>query len=285
MDILDFIFAQTLTKIIFILIVALIVQFIVRFTVDKVVRRLIRRHKYQTVLDEKKREKTLSSIFKTLSTVIVWLVAVLSILTVLRVDLAALITGAGLVGVVVGFGAQNTIKDILAGIFIITENQYRVGDIVTLHAAGQPVSGEVEDITVRITRLRDLDGNVHIVKNGSAEVITNLSLYYANVNINIDVTFDADIDEVEKVINKIGADMIAENAPLKEHIYEPIKFLRVDGFEPSGVRVKALGKVEPAMQWEVSGAFLRLINVAFKKHGIEMPLTQVVVHTAPKAKS
>jgi len=285
MDILDFIFAQTLTKIIFILVIALVVQFVVRFTVDKVVRRLIRRHKYQTALDEKKREKTLSSIFKTLSTVIVWLVAVLSILTVLRVDLAALITGAGLVGVVVGFGAQNTIKDILAGIFIITENQYRVGDIVTLHAAGQPVSGEVEDITVRITRLRDLDGNVHIVKNGSAEVITNLSLYYANVNINIDVTFDANIDEVEKIINKIGADMIIEGAPLKEHIYEPVKFLRVDSFEPSGVRVKALGKVEPAMQWEVSGAFLRLINVAFKKHGIEMPLTQVVVHTASKTKS
>jgi len=284
MDILDVFFSHTLTKILFIVIVALLIQFVLRFAVDKIVRHFIRRHKYQTALDEKKREDTLSGVFKTFSAVILWLIVIVSILTVLEVDLAALLTGAGLVGVIVGLGAQNTIKDILAGIFIITENQYRVGDIVTLYAAGQPVSGSVEEITVRITRLRDLDGNVHIVKNGSAEVISNLSFHFANVNINLDVAYSADIDVVEKVINDIGMSMVEEGAPLKEHIFEPIQFLRVDSFEASGVRVKALGKVEPATQWEVSGAFLRLIKVAFKKNGIEMPLTQIVVHTATKAK-
>lgn len=264
-------------RVISVVLLAILIQIVSRIVFDHVARRLIRRHKYATAADEKKREDTLSSIFRTLSGIVIWISALIISLTLLEVDVAALLTGAGLIGIIVGFGAQNTIKDFLAGIFIIVENQYRVGDIVMLQAGGKEVAGVVEELTARITRLRDLDGNLHIVKNGSAEVITNLSFRYANVNINLDVAYDADIDEVEKVVNQVGANMISDDSELKKHIYEPIQFLRVDSFEASSVRIKALGKVAPAKQWEISGAFLRQIKVAFKKNGIEIPFNQVVV--------
>lgn len=270
------------TKIIVVVLVAILVQVLSRAIFNHIARRLIRRHKYATALDEKKREDTLSSVFKTLSGLVIWIVAIIVYLTMIKVDIAALLTGAGLIGIVVGFGAQNTIKDLLAGVFIITENQYRVGDIVMINAQGKEVAGVVEEMTMRITRLRDLDGYVHIVKNGSAEVITNLSFGYANVNVNLDIAYDADVDEVEKVINEVGLSMVKDGAELKQHIYEPIQFLRVDSFEASSVRIKALGKVEPAKQWQVSGAFLREIKVAFKKHGIEIPFNQIVVHEQTK---
>ncbi len=277
---LNYFFAHNYTQVLIVIVVAIVVQIVLRIIIDQIVRRVIRRHKYPTPLDEKKREDTLASIFRTLSALLVWIVATIVILSIFEVDLAALLTGAGLIGIIIGFGAQNTIKDLLAGIFILTENQYRVGDIVMLNTGGKEVAGVVEDLTVRITRLRDLDGNLHIVKNGSAEVITNLSFRYANVNINLDVSYNADIDKVEKVINEVGMDMVKEGAPLKDHIYEPIQFLRVDSFEASSVRIKALGKVEPAKQWDVSGAFLRRIKSAFKKHEIEIPFNQVVVHSS-----
>jgi small-conductance mechanosensitive channel len=281
----DLVLGNAVTQIVIIVLVALLAQIFARTIIHRLARRLIRRHRYATELDEKKREDTLSSVFSALSGIVVWTIATIVGLSIMDVDVAALMTGAGLIGIVVGFGAQTTIKDLLAGIFIIAENQYRVGDIVTINASGTDVSGVVEEITMRITRLRDLSGNVHIVKNGSAEVITNLSFEYANVNIDLDVGYAADIDVVEKVINEVGTAMSAKGAPLSKHIFEPIQFLRVDSFEASSVRVKALGKVEPAKQWEVSGAFLREIKSAFEKHNIEIPFNQLVVHgseTTPK---
>jgi len=274
----DLVLDNVVTQIVIVVLVALLAQILSRVIIHRLVRRLIRGHKYATELDEKKREDTLASVFSALSGIVIWTIAVMVGLSVINVDVAALMTGAGLIGIVVGFGAQTTIKDLLAGIFIIAENQYRVGDVVTINASGADASGVVEEVTMRITRLRDLSGNVHVVRNGSAEVITNLSFEYANVNIDLDVGYATDIDVVEKVINEVGIAMSAKGAPLSKHIFEPIQFLRVDSFEASSIRVKALGKVEPAKQWEVSGAFLREIKSAFEKHNIEIPFNQLVVH-------
>lgn len=278
----DIILDSSVTKIVIVALVALLVQIFSKVIIHHLVRRLIRGHKYATKLDVKKREDTLSGVFSAFGGIAIWTIAVIITLSIIEVDIAALLTGAGLLGIIIGFGAQNTIKDLLAGVFIIAENQYRVGDIVTINASGAEVSGVVEEITMRITRLRDLSGNVHIVKNGSSDVITNLSFEYANVNIDLDVGYAADIDVVEKVVNDVGMAMFADGAPLQQHIFEPIQFLRVDSFEASSVRVKALGKVEPAKQWEVSGAFLREIKSAFEKHDIEIPFNQLVVHEAAK---
>ena len=272
------ILSMPVVKIALTILAAFLVQFISTRIISRVVRHAVRRHKHETRLDEKKREKTVATIFHTAATFSIWVLATVIVLGELNVNIAAIATGAGLIGVVVGFGAQSTIGDILAGMFVIAENQYRVGDVVTLNAAGQPVAGVVEDITLRITQLRDLDGNLHTIRNGLIDTVTNSTFGFANVNIDIGVSYESDIDVVERVINAVGKDM-ADSEKWSTHIKEPIAFLRVDGFDDSSVRVKALGTVEPAKQWEVAGEFRRRIKKAFEKEGVVIPFPQVVVHT------
>jgi moderate conductance mechanosensitive channel len=257
-------------------------QIVIRASLARMVHRVVRGHKYETKAEELQREETLVRVFRTLSATALWTVGIIVILAELHVHFAALLTGAGLIGVIVGFGAQNVLKDLLAGIFVIMENQYRVGDIVSMSAGvNSPVSGVVEDISVRATRLRDLDGNLHIVPNGSAGIITNLSYKFAQVNINVNVGYRSDIDKVESIINSIGQDMAHDEA-WERKIIDPIKFVRVDNFGDHGITVKALGKVKPGAQWDVASAFRRRLKVAFEKHGIEIGLPQIVVHETKK---
>lgn len=264
-------------KIVMVILVVLLVQLIVKRFIDRVIRSVVKGHKFSSKTEEKKREDTLITLLGTASAVILWTIAVIIILSLMDVNLAALMTGAGLIGIVVGFGAQSAIKDFLAGVFIIAENQYRVGDIVTLYAEGNQISGVVEEITIRITRLRDLDGNVYTVPNGSATIVNNRTFEYANVNVDIGVAYESDIDAVERVINEVG-NSLAEDEAWKKDIIEPIQFLRVDGFEDSAVRIKALGKVRPAKQWDVAGEFRRRVKKAFEQSDITIPFPQVVLH-------
>jgi len=272
------ILANRLVQILLTILIALLVQLLMRSPIEQVVRRAIRSHRYVSKEEERKREDTLITVFHTAGSVMMWIIVIIIILVQLDVNFAGLLTGAGLIGVIVGVGAQGAIRDFLAGVFIILENQYRVGDIVTLSAGVTGgVSGVVEDITVRITKLRDLDGNVHIVSNGSVGVITNMTFQYANVNVDLPISYTSDIDQVKKIINEVGVDL-AGDKQLGSDVIEAIQFLRVDSFDASVMMVKALGKVKAGMQWDVAGEFRRRIKIAFDKHHIDIPYPQVVVH-------
>lgn len=273
------VFGNAAVQIALTLLAAVLLQLVSNKLIRRLVHSLVHRHNHHSRADERKREKTLVTMLHTTSSVVIWITASIIILTELNVNVAAILTGAGVVGIIVGFGAQSTIGDILAGMFIIIENQYRVGDIVTLSASGKEISGVVEDITIRITRLRDLDGNLHTVRNGLTTIVTNQSFGYANVNIDTKVAYSSDIDFVEKIVNQVGNDL-AEDEQWQRHIKEPIGFMRIERFDDSGITVKALGKVEPAMQWDVTGEFRRRLKKAFEQNGITIPLPQVVVHTA-----
>lgn len=269
------------TQIAITLTVAIVIQIVLRRTIERIVHSIVKGHRYASPVDAEKRDHTLTTIFRTASAVVIWTTTIVLVLLQLNVNLAALMTGAGVLGIIVGLGAQSAIRNFVAGLFIIAENQYRVGDIVTLTVAGKDISGVVEDITVRITRLRDLDGNLYTLQNGEVTIVSNASFGYANVNIDISVAYETDVDKAEAVMNRIGNEMAADTkwAP---HIFDPIQFVRVDGFEDSAVRIKALGKVEPAMQWELAGEYRRRIKKAFEKAGIEIPNSQRVVHTIKK---
>lgn len=267
---------STVLQILLIIIAAILVQLAIGFIIDSLVGRVTRRHRYISKVDARKQAQTLKGVLRTMSAVIIWITAVVAILAQLKFNLATLAAGAGLFGIIFGFGAQSVIKDFVAGLFIIGENQYRVGDVVALTVSGSEVFGTVEDLTIRITRLRDLDGNLHIISNGSTQHVTNLSFKYANVNINVEVAYDTDIDKLEKVINDVGKSM-QEDETWTKNIYEPIRFLRVDDFMDSGIQIKALGRVVPAEQWAVAGEFRRRLKVAFEKHGIEIPYPHVVI--------
>jgi small conductance mechanosensitive channel len=262
-------------------VVAVALQMVAARVIEHLVRRLVLRHRFEHKVDEKKREDTIIHILRTLANVAIWILAALVILATLGVNLAALATGAGLLGVVVGLGAQNTIKDFLAGMFILIENQYRVGDIVMLSggSTGGGTAGVVEDITLRITKLRAMDGTLNVVRNGEASIIANMTYQYSSVVVDVVVSYDSDVDTVEKVMNEVGV-QVAGDDRFKGVTTEAIQFLRIDSFTPDGVTARAVGKVAPAAQWEVAGAYRRQLLAAFHKHGLKMALPQRVVHTA-----
>lgn len=260
---------------------ALVAHVVVRAIIGIAVERAVRQHRYMSEDDERKREKTLKDVLRTLAAVILWVIVILILLQQLGVNLATLATGAGLFGVIFGFGAQSAIKDFVSGLCIISENQYRVGDIIRVQIGGISLSGTVERLTIRITQLRDLDGNLHTISNGTPQAVTNLSYEYANVNVNVGVSYDADIDRVEEIINQVGATMAQDEAYAKD-IFEPIAFLRLDEFEDSAMRIKALGKVKPAAQWAIAGEFRRRLKKEFDAAGIEIPFPQITVHQPAK---
>ncbi len=254
-----------------------VARFIIKHFLASVVRRALRTHQFESMFAEQKREETLISIIGTALTILVWVISLVGLLTIFHVNIAGLLTGAGVVGVVVGLGAQNAIKDFVAGLFVLIENQYRIGDIVTLG----DVSGVVEKITLRITKLRDLDGNIHIIPNGTVSVITNSTFEWSAVNMDISISYSSDIEIVKKVINSTSKKMASDPA-WKDQIIEPLEFLRIDGFGDSAVIVKALGKVKPGRQWGVAGEFRARLKEAFSENNIEIPFPQRVIHQADK---
>lgn len=277
---LEILLSNPAMRVLLIIFGVLVVQFILRVSTDRIVERMVKGHRYASKLEEHQREETLKKVFGTSSAIVLWIIGAILVLWSLNVNIGALLTGAGLISVVAGLSAQSVIKDYLAGMFIIMENQYRVDDIITLATPTATVSGVVEDISIRMTRLRDLDGDLHIVSNGQIGVITNMSYMFANANVDIRITYDTDIDLVEKLVNEAG-EATAADERFRDDTIEPIQFLRVDALNESNVTVKALGKVRPGTQWDISGDFRRRLKHLFDKHHIAIPYASAVV-AAPK---
>lgn len=224
---------------------------------------------------ELKREDTLIRIFTGTSSIAFLLIAMLMILQEAGIEIAPILAGAGIVGLALGFGGQYLIRDIITGLFIILENQYRIGDVVNLDDTG----GLVEDISLRKTTLRDLNGTVHHIPHGEVKRVANLSKQYARVNLDIGVAYSSNLEQVIEVINKTGNEM-AEDPQFRDLIIKPPQFLRVDDFGDSAIIIKILGDTKPLKQWDVTGEFRKRIKVAFDKEGIEIPFPQRVIHHA-----
>lgn len=245
--------------------------------VTRIVREAIKPDNFADANEERQREDTLIGIISTTLKVLIWIVAGMIILEELGVEIAPLLAGAGVAGLAVGFGAQSLVKDFVSGLFIVMENHYRVGDVVEL--AG--VSGVVESITMRATVLRDLDGNVHNIPNGAIKVATNKTMEFSRINMEVGVSYEANIDKVEKIINKVGKS-ITEDDEWAEKIEESLKFLRIESFGDSSVNVKILGTVKPGAQWSVAGEFRKRLKEAFDKEKIDIPYPQCAVHLTKK---
>lgn len=249
---------------------------ILHAAIAKLVRRGIRGGRFKTAKDEKQREDTIIAILDTGSKVVIWTLAILMVLSEFGIDIGPLLAGAGVAGVALGFGAQSMVKDFLAGVFIIAENQYRVGDVLQVN---QEVAGVVEHISLRATVLRDLDGVVHYIPNGYIQIATNMTMEYASVDLNINVSYDSDLEKVEKVINKVGEAIFADEKWNGVALEAPY-MLRVDNFMESAIVVKVVCKTAPIRQWEVKSEILKQIKIAFDKEGIVIPYPQRVLHEA-----
>ncbi len=263
-----------------IIVILLGAYFLRRFStkiITNLLERTLRRDLFPTEIDRKKRIETLHGLISATMRVSAWIIAAIMIVSEIGVNTAPLLASAGVLGVALGFGAQSLIKDFTSGIFIITENQYRVGDVVQLN---QGVAGIVENVTIRTTVLRDLNGNLHHFPNGNITLTTNMTMEYANVNLNVKITYDSDLEKAEKIINEIGA-ALAEDEAWKDKIFEAPAVLRVDAFEESGIAIKVISKTVPMQQWAVTGELRKRLKKTFDKEGIRFALPQVVVHEAP----
>jgi len=238
-----------------------------------VVGRLMATTKGESKEGIKKRRDTLVGVLTGIGRIFIVIVVIMMILPELGVDIVPLVAGLGIAGFALGFGAQYLIRDLIAGIFIILENQYRVGDVVRVADIG----GLVEEITLRKTVLRDLDGIVHHVPNGEIKTASNFTRHFARVNLNVSVAYDTDLDHAISVINRVGKEL-ADDKNWRKVIKSPPQVLRVDNLGDSGIDIKILGDVEPIQQWAVMGELRLRLKKAFDAEGIEIPWPHTKVY-------
>ena len=262
-------------KIIAIIIVSKVIHILASVFIEKLMRKVIISSHFNSKEAEKKREDTLIRIFSASLKVIVFLLASLMVLQELGVAVAPLLAAAGIVGLAFGFGGQYLIRDLISGLFIIMENQYRIGDAVCFG----DTCGMVEDISMRMTTLRDMDGVVHHIPHGEISKTSNMSKKFARVNLNIGISYNANLEDVISIVDSVGIEL-SNDPEWKEKILSAPKFLRVEDFADSSVVIKILGDTKPLKQWEVTGELRKRIKIAFDKNGIEIPFPQRVIHQA-----
>ena len=256
-----------------IIVAALVAFFVLRAAVGVSVRHLLERRGNETgagsVLPAPELERRVQTIGRLVVRIAGSAIAVVAVLMALRlfgIDIGPAVAGLGVVGIAVGFGAQTLVRDWLAGIFIVLENQYSQGDVVRI--AG--VDGTVEDFSLRRTTLRDLDGTVHTVPNGQITVASNMTRLWARVNLDVNVAYDTDLDRAAELIDRIGLDLQSD-AEWGPRLLEPPAVVRVEGLSDSAVALKVLGQVRAAEQWAVAGELRKRILAEFTRAGIKVP--------------
>jgi moderate conductance mechanosensitive channel len=269
---------ETTLKVVGIVMLALVGIWAVRLAVGAAVRHLLERRAAEeeqvTADDLERRIRTLQRLAVRIAAVVIGLVALLMVLEEFDISIGPAIAGLGVVGIAVGFGAQTLIRDWLAGVFIILENQYSAGDVVRISG----VDGVVEDFSLRRTTLRDLDGTVHTVPNGSIVVASNMTRGWARVNLDISVAYDTDIDRASEIIDEIGRSLTTDEE-WRDRVIEAPSVQRVNALGDSSVTLKVLGQVRPAEQWAVAGELRKRILAAFAAEAIEVPYPRQVMVT------
>ncbi len=260
--------------ILIIVVVGAVLWFVLNRFLPRIVRRVVTQTGYKESKEGlEKRTNTLLSLFKGMARAVIIIVVIIMVLDEVGVPVAPVLAGFGIAGVAVGFGAQYLIRDLIAGIFIIMENQYRVGDVVKV----ADIAGLVEYITLRKTVLRDLDGIVHHVPNGEIKTASNYTRHFSRVNLDIPVAYGTDLDHAIRVINRVGK-ALAEDGKWRKVIKSPPQVLRVNNLGDSGIDIKILGDVKPMEQWAVTGELRLRLKKAFDDEGIEIPWPHTKVY-------
>ncbi len=209
---------------------------------------------------------------------VIVVIAGIAVLDQVGVDTTALIASAGIAGIALSFGAQSLVRDFLTGILIVVEDQFRVGDVVSIGG----VMGTVEEINLRCTFVRDIDGSMHIIPNGEIRLATNHGWGYSNVHMPLRVPFDTDLEMVKSVIDSVGQEMM-EDAEWKQRLRSAPHFFRVQDFEGLAAVVMVRAETEPLAQWAAAGELRRRLKIAFDEVGIPITVPQHVIRETPQS--
>ena len=224
--------------------------------------------KRQVIIDaeDEKRANTLISIVRQAGKILIWTIFVMTLLNKFSIDIGPILASAGIVGLAVGFGAQELVRDFIAGFFLLLENQVRTGDVAIINGTG----GLVEKIQLRTITLRDLSGVVHIFQNGKINSLSNLTKEWSAMVFDVGVAYREDTDKVIEVMKRVGDELMQDEA-FKDNFIEPIEVMGVDAFADSSVVVRARIKTKPGTQWPTGRKYRALLKKAFDAEGISIP--------------
>ncbi len=268
-------------QILIILIFAFIALKLIKKFIFHLERRLIRQSEEEGEprTESQKRIETLVHLIKRAALLVVWLTVGLMILKEVGVEIGPIIASAGIAGVAVGFGAQNLVRDIISGFFIILENQIRVGDVAIINGTG----GLVEKINFRTTILRDNSGTVHVFPNGTISTLSNMTNEWSAYVFDIGVAYKENTDRVIDIMKDVGR-KLREDQKFGKNMLEDPDIFGVDKLGDSAVIIKGRIKTKPIQQWAVGREFLRRVKLAFDEQGIEIPFPHHSIYFGEKSK-
>ena len=267
-----------LPGIILLTIILLVIFRVMKFTLARIGNRLVARAgKNDNPAESEKRINTLIHIVESVIRIILWTVYIMTIITKFGVNIAPILASAGIIGLAVGFGAQELVRDFISGFFILLENQIRAGDVAVINGTG----GLVEKIELRITILRDLSGVVHIFQNGKINSLSNMTKEWSAMVFDVGVAYKEDTNQVMGIMKQVS-DELQKDEVLGPFILEPIEMFGLDQFADSALIIKARIKTKPIHQWEVGREYRKRLKYAFDKANIEIPFPHTTVYWGEK---
>jgi moderate conductance mechanosensitive channel len=257
-------------KVLLVLAVLIVAYAVFRAVFPRVARAAILRGASAPDEEMDKRADTIIHVLERTAGIVVLLIAAVTLLDVVGVDVTTIIAGLGIGGLALALGAQALVRDTINGIFLLAEDQYRTGDVVRI----ADVTGTVESISLRRTVIRDDDGVVHIVPNGAISVVSNYTRDFAVVNVKIQIAYGEDLSRVNAVIEQVGKDMATDPA-YQNSIIEPPQPGRVESVGDGGVTVTVTARAKPSARWELAAELRRRLMEAFVRDRIHVPFASI----------
>jgi small-conductance mechanosensitive channel len=264
---------STSLKIAGVLLAAILVTRLLRRAVTRVEAKV---SDHTTPIRALQRSQTLAKVLSSAGIVVIWSISIFLVLGELGFRLGPLLAGVGIVGLAIGFGSQNLVRDVVSGFFILLEDQYGVGDVVQIN---QVATGKVEQLTLRITGMRDLDGTLHFIANGEITHVANRTKDWARAVIDVGVGYGEDPAKVREVLERVSEEARADE-DIGRSLYARPQVLGVERLGEYEVIWRMIADTKPARQWEVSRALRERVKVAFDREQIEIPFPHRVMITA-----
>lgn len=274
-------FLLTSLRILLILTLIRALRLLLRSGLRRLERRLIERDHSEGNLtaESTKRVGTLVKLLFQGATVLIWVTGILVVLREVGVEIGPILASAGIAGVALGFGAQNLVRDLIAGFFMLLENQVRVGDVVSVNGTG----GLVEEVNLRTLVLRDLAGSRHFFPNGTITSLANLTQEWSAYVFNIRVDYRADTDQVIEILRHVG-DELRKDPRFGPLMLSDVEVFGIDTLQDSAVVIQGRLRTQPIKQWDVGREYLRRVKKAFEAQGVDIPFPQRTVHIVEVSK-
>lgn len=255
------------------LVIALRVAHFSVYRFQKLLIQRVKKDKKMDALEAEKRILTLTGIILGIIRIVLYTVFIIMLLSTFSINIAPLLASVGIVGLAVGFGAQELVRDYISGFFMLLENQIRTGDVAIINGT----AGLVEKIELRTITLRDFSGTVHIFQNGKIDTLANMTKGWSAMVFDIGVAYKENVDQVMEIMKQVG-DELRESPDFGPDIIEPIDVFGLDRFGDSALIIKARLKTRPLMQWIIGREYRRRLKIAFDRLNIEIPFPHTTVY-------